>query len=385
MAAMLQDARGTMMREGESLIAEIEEAVQRGSADRRAETLRSVTDLFLNAASRLNDDQVALFDDVIGHLIDQIEIKALVALGERLAPVANAPVEVIRRLARHDDVAVAGPVLMLSLQLTEADLLDIAETKSQAHLLAMSNRKRLDEIITDALVRRGSNAVLRKVAGNSGARFSQAGFGVLVDRARNDGALAEQVVGRRDVPPHLIHALVTQAAEVVHRHLLAVAPDEVKIEVERVLAKVSAEVTVELSTTREGSAADMVRSMHEDGKLGERDLESFARAGRFDEVVAALALLCNMPIDIVDGVMRDDRIDPIVILAKSADLQWHTLCALVSIGRGGRGVSALDLQTVRHDFDRLSRSTARRVLRFWQVRQAARGTGADAESGVNDH
>jgi len=75
--------------------------------------------------------------------------------------------------------------------------------------------------------------------------------------------------------------------------------------------------------------------------------------------------------------MRDDRIDPIVILAKSAGLQWSTLSALVAIGRGGRGVSTIDLQTVRNDFDRLSRSTARRVLRFWQVRQAVRGAAAD--------
>jgi len=364
------------MQAGESLIAEIEEAVQHGSPDRRADTLRSVTDLFLGS-SRLSDDQVALFDDVIRRLIDEIEIKALVALGERLAPVTNAPPEVIRQLARHDDVAVAGPVLMRSLQLTEADLIEIAETRSQAHLLAMCNRRRLVEMVTDVLVRRGNNAVLSKVAGNSSARFSQAGFGVLVDRARNDGALAEQVVRREDVPPHLIHALVTQAAEVVHRHLLAVAPADVKIEIERVLAKVSAEVSVELSASREGSAADMVRSMHADGKLHERDLESFARAGQFDEVVAALALLCNMPIEIVDGVMRDDRIDPIVILAKSAGLQWSTLSALVAIGRGGRGVSTIDLQTVRNDFDRLSRSTARRVLRFWQVRQAVRGAAAD--------
>lgn len=384
MPAMIQDAQTPTMHADESLIAEIEEAVQRGSPDRRADTLRNVADLFLGAAVRLSEDKVALFDDVIGHLIDQIEIKALVELGERLAPIANAPVEVIRRLAHHDDVAVAGPVLMHSARLTEGDLLEIAETKGQAHLLAMSNRKRLGEPLTDILVRRGNNAVLRKVAGNSGARFSHIGFGALVDRARNDGALAEQVVGRDDVPPHLVRMLVSQATEVVHRHLLAVAPPDVKIEIERVLAKVSAEVTVELSAAREGSAVDMVRAMHEDGKLGERDLDSFARAGRFDEAVAALALLCDMPLDVVDSVMRDDRVDPIVILAKSAGLDWHTLCALISIGRGGRGVSALDLQTVRQDFNRLSRSTARRVLRFWQVRQTTQSSPADPSEAEKD-
>lgn len=156
------------MRTNNSLIFEIEEAVRSGSPGRRADTLRGVTDLFLNDASRLSEEQVVLFDDVIGRLIDEIEIKALIELGQRLAPVANAPVEVIRRLAHHDDVAVAGAVLVHSERLTDADLVAIAETRGQAHLLAMSSRKRLDEAVTDALVRLGNDAVLRKVAGNSG-------------------------------------------------------------------------------------------------------------------------------------------------------------------------------------------------------------------------
>jgi uncharacterized protein (DUF2336 family) len=227
--------------------------------------------------------------------------------------------------------------------------------------------------------------VLRKVAGKSGARFSQAGFGVLVERARADGALAEQIVQRNDIPPHLFNALVTQATDVVRQHLLAVASPDVRQDIERVLARISAEVTVELATAREqGGPAELVRSLHAKGALGERELVDFARAGKFDETVAALALLCAMPMDVVDGVMRDDRIDPIMILCKAAGLEWRTLSALIAVGRGGRGASALDIETVRHDFDRLSRSTARRVLRFWQVRQAARGATDRLEAAPQD-
>jgi uncharacterized protein (DUF2336 family) len=366
------------MRTNVSLISEIEDAVQSGSPSRRADTLRGVTDLFLNDASRLSDEQVALFDDVIGHLIDEIEIKALIELGQRLAPLANAPVEVVRRLAGHDDVAVAGAVLVHSERLTDADLIDIAETRGQGHLLAMSSRRRLDEAITNVLVRRGNDAVLRKVAGNSGARFSPSGFGMLVERARGDGALAEKIVLRADIPPHLFRALVTQATEVVHRHLAAVTPPETRAAIERALARISAEVTTELSAaSNQGTAIELIRSMHEAGNLAESDVVGFAKARRFDETVAALAILSAMPLDVVDGVMRDDRLDPILILCKAAGLKWHTLCAVISIGRGGRGASTLDLDTIRLDFDKLSGATARRVLRFWQVRQVARANGGD--------
>jgi hypothetical protein len=49
----------------QSIIAELEEAIQCGSQDKRVETLRRVIDLFLSGADRLNDSQIAVFDDVL--------------------------------------------------------------------------------------------------------------------------------------------------------------------------------------------------------------------------------------------------------------------------------------------------------------------------------
>ena len=93
-----------------------------GSSDRRTEILRRVTDLFLGNADDFNSEQIGLIDDVLAHLIRQIETTALAELGEKLAPVDNAPNGVIRTLARHDEIAVAGPVLAQSVQLTDRDL-----------------------------------------------------------------------------------------------------------------------------------------------------------------------------------------------------------------------------------------------------------------------
>src|SRR6202158_6525113 len=106
------------MRAHSSLIADLEDAIKSGSQDRRVETLRRVTDLFLNDADRLNEAQIGLFDDVLCHLIKRIETKALVELSGHLAAGDNSPIEVIRRLARNDEIAVAGPVLTQSARLT---------------------------------------------------------------------------------------------------------------------------------------------------------------------------------------------------------------------------------------------------------------------------
>ena len=79
----------------------------------------------------------------------------------------------MRRLAKDDDIAVAGPVLAQSPRLAEADLVDIARTKSQAHLLAISGRAGIGEAVTDVLVRRGDREVVRSVADNQPAQLSE--------------------------------------------------------------------------------------------------------------------------------------------------------------------------------------------------------------------
>src|SRR5271163_379307 len=222
-----------------SLIPELEEVVQRGSRQKRVETSQRITKLFLDGASRYNDAHVDLFGDVFGRLIEEIETKALAELSNLLAPVGNAPVKVLRTLANDDDISVAGPVLKLALRLAEADLIDLANTKSQAHLRAISARQALGEAVTDVLVRRGDREVARSIADNRSARISESSFFRLVKRAENDGILAEKVGLRTDVPPQLFRELLSKATAIVHKRLLASATPEQQTKIRSVLEKVS--------------------------------------------------------------------------------------------------------------------------------------------------
>jgi uncharacterized protein (DUF2336 family) len=117
-----------------SLMNDLEAAVQRGSREKRVNALRRITDLFLVAPARLNDAQIHLFDDVLTHLITRVEVKARTELARRLAPIEQAPAEMVRNLAHDDEIAVAGPVLTESRRLTTHDLVGIAQHKGQTHL-----------------------------------------------------------------------------------------------------------------------------------------------------------------------------------------------------------------------------------------------------------
>ena len=137
-----------------SIIAELEDALSGGSSQKRVETLRQVTDLFLHDGERLSEDQVKVFDDVLCVLIDRVESRARAELSKRLARIDYAPFEVIQHLAWDDEIAVAGNVLTNSSRLGTSTLVEIASTKGQDHLLAISARLNLPEAVTDVIVDR---------------------------------------------------------------------------------------------------------------------------------------------------------------------------------------------------------------------------------------
>jgi uncharacterized protein (DUF2336 family) len=175
------------MSASESLIPELEDVIQHGSLERRALTVKRIANLFVDSASQFNEDHIGLFDDVLCRLVVEIEAKARAEMSRTLAPIANAPANLMRSLAHDDDIAVAGPVLTQSSRLQETDLVELAKTKGQDHLAAIAGRNGIGEAITDVLVRRGNPEVVRNVADNQSARLSEGGFSTLVRPSRKPG------------------------------------------------------------------------------------------------------------------------------------------------------------------------------------------------------
>ncbi|MGA2894396.1 MAG: DUF2336 domain-containing protein [Xanthobacteraceae bacterium] len=354
-----------------SLIPELEAVIAHGSRHKRVETLQRMTTLFLAGASRYSDEHVDLFDDVFGHLIAEIETKARAELAHRLAPLHNAPTKVLRTLAHDDDIAVAGPVLQGASRLHEADLVDLARTKGQAHLQAISTRHALGEAVTDILVRRGDRDVVRSVAGNRGARISDTGFIGLIKRAESDGILAETVGLRPDIPPQMFRELLTRATAVVRERLLASAPPELKAEIRRVLKRVSQEVGARVGPRDYRAAQRVVLSLHRAGRMDEAALATFAHDGKYEETVAALAALSKVPINVVDPLMAGERPDPVLILCKAAGIGWPTVKSVISANPDIKQPSSEEFESAFANYGRLSAPTAQRVVRFWQVKRIA--------------
>jgi len=292
-----------------SLAEELEAVVASGSTARRGDILSRVTDLFIYDAQRYSPDQIGLFGDVMARLARGMGPEARVRLAERLAPIVNAPANVVKILALDEDPSVAGPLLVRSERLSERDLVLIAGSNGQRHLAALARRERLSQAVTDLLIARGDEAVLAALLRNRGARFSPAGWRRLHERSRTDAALTAELTRRSD--------------QDLGEH------------------------------SRSGSEAKVYRH---------------ARDGKLVETATALAILSGIPSDAVERALLNPRADVVLVIAKAVGLSSITTEALVRLRATDRGMSAEDVAQALAKFNRLPRDSARRVLNFFRIR-----------------
>jgi uncharacterized protein (DUF2336 family) len=359
----------------ESMIDQLERMLASKDLSRRAEALRSVTDLFIQGSGRFTDDQIELFDQVMGKLIENIERAARVAFGNRMARVADAPVKVIRRLAFDDAIEVAAPVLTNSPRLDDTTLVENARITSQRHLLAISARRVLVESVTDILIERGDQHVVASTASNPGAKFSPSGMSALVQKAHHHGDLALCVWSRPDIPRHDLVKLFAQASEVVRGQLeaadsrrTALVRTAVAIASDQILATARADSDVH------AQALAHVQSLHSRGMLDETRLQEFAREGSFDKAAVALSLMCDLPIGLIERTLARNEPEQLLVFAKASDFSWETVKAIILLQAGGGKISREELNRFFASYFRLQLKTARAAIQFYRLREKAAGS-----------
>ena len=360
--------RSKAAKSSESLLEELQTALSHGTVAHRVETLRRVTDLFMDNAVDYSDDHVRVFDDVFQCLIEQIETSARALLAERLAPIAAAPPKIIRTLALDEVIEVSGPVLSKSERLDEATLMEIARTRGQAHLKAISLRRVLSEALTDVLVTRGDEDVVQSTVSNPGAQLSEGSLADLVTRAERDDDLASCIGLRSDLPRHHYLKLVAKASLTVRRKLEAAHP-ELADDVSSVVQEAAQRIRAATMTRQTEMARALVKSLHEDGRLTELQVATFAEQGKFDETNAGLAALAGVAVETAETMMIESRVEGVMILAKVAAMQWSSVRAIIALREKLSGGSQTDMLTLRDAYEALRSSTAQQVLRFHRMQQ----------------
>jgi len=363
-----------MTRSSKSFLKELDEAVRGGSAESREKALLYATDMLM--VGNYSEDEIWTFGEVIGRLSDVIEVAARARLARRLANRADVPRKVVEKLAFDYSIDLAGPILQHSELLDTKTLVKNIRTRSQSHLLSISKRKSIPTTLTDELVTRGNREVLRSVASNNSARFSDFGFLQAIKRSENDSILAESLGVRKDIPRPMFQQLIAKASADVRRKLNQERPDLLE-EIQSSVVEVAGALQSKFGPATENyfTAKRLVSARYQLGELDENAVLEYARARKIEEVTVGLSLLCSLPSAIVERALADTEMT--LILAKANNFGWETAMALLFLGAEDYRLKARDLADMKDQFDQLNAKTSREVLVFFQSRKSAASTELD--------
>lgn len=350
------------------LLKDLNEAISKGSSESRARALWRATDILIEG--RYTEDQIWIFGEVIGRLAEEIEQATRAKLAKRLAHCDNAPFKVVKTLAADDSIDVAGPVLQFSRRLDTKSLVANIRTKSQPHLLAISKRCSIPVEVTDELVTRGNQEVVRSVASNNGACISDFGFMQMIKRSEGDCILAEHLGLRKEIPRHMFQQLIAKASADVRCKLEQERPDLLDA-IEASVTEVTGKLHSRFGPATEVyfAAKRIVTARHQNGNLSENDVLQYARSRKLEEVTVGLSLMCSLPVDVVERTLVHSSREMTLVLARALDFEWETAMALLFLGAKDHRLAAGDLDDLREEFGRLDSETSRGILRIYQSRK----------------
>jgi len=185
-----------------------------------------------------------------------------------------------------------------------------------------------DGWVTDVLVEergksgRGSPSNRTKTPG---ARFSYFGASALVRRARDDGDLAlVRLVAPRHAASKARQAVSWEGIGRPSKKQLVGADPRRAALIKSMVARASDEIQAK---ARAGSN-DFVHGhvvchrLHASESSAKRNCWAFTNEGNFDKVVAALSLMCDLPIGLVERSFAQNLTEQILVLARAIDISW---------------------------------------------------------------
>jgi hypothetical protein len=228
-------------------------------------------------------------------------------------------------------------------------------------------------------VTRGNQEVVKSVATNNGARFSDFGFLHMVKRAEGDSILAEQLGLRKDIPRHVFQQLIAKATDDVRKRLEQERPNLVQ-QIQSSVNDVAGELQSKFGPVSRTYfvAKRVVATQHRLGNLNENSISIYARTHKIEEVTIGLSLLCSLPADVIERALLDKNREMLLIMAKALEFSWTTTMSLLFLGAKDHRITAQDLNDLEKEFGRLNVATSKSVLKFYQSRKNA----AVADSGA---
>ncbi|MEM5581809.1 MULTISPECIES: DUF2336 domain-containing protein [unclassified Roseibium] len=359
-------------------LAKLTDLARDSSATGRKSFVGMLTDLFVSSGKERDEQISLLFGDIVLKVLGQLEEETRVILSKRVCHVEEAPRELMVKLAQ-DEISVAQPVLENSPVLTSEDLVKIATSASMEHLGAIACRESVSAEVTTVLVDRGDAALLSKVAENKGARFADASFLQLVEKARSDETIQAALANRADLPEDAAQALLPLLTEELKERISALGADNslVHLLAGRAATEVAAR-THKLEDAREKSNALIKDVVAKKIKIDDV-VSQFARADQTAELGILLAKLSDLPPAAVSQLLFTASDKPLIILCKANGVSAEAYKDILTMRARRLGMGGLELNAAIQRYAALSEAGAKRSLETLKQTTGSFGTSSEKD------
>ncbi len=330
----------------------------------RSALVNAIGDLIDEYERQFSAQEMALMNDILRKLIQEVAGPIRKALAEKMARAKSAPVEVIEILA-NEEIDVAASILQHSELLSDHALVDIIRKRTRSHRLAIAMRKHISSGVCDALVEPQESDVIKRLLENHGAEISEATLAYLVDQSLTVDEFQEPLLRRNDLRPDLAKRMYVHVSVALRDFILAHF-DVDRAELDAKLAEATTEALENATAENHVDAAQALADKLAQRQELTRDLVvQTLRRGEVPLFEAMMSQMTGLPQELVCRLMYEEEADGFVIAARVSGFDRSTFTTLfLLLQRIHPREIADDPQQLRRGlelFDRLRPETARKV------------------------
>lgn len=350
------------------------------NSDKRLALLRAVADLYLSHPVCPTLAEEYLFSEIATSVLRKLHPDERPQVSSRLSDSERVPRSLALALAADADIAVASPILSRSPVLTEGDIVALAQESNDARLQAIATRPSLTARVTDVLIDRGSNTVLRTISGNAGAEFSESGMMSLVARARNDSNLTLSLADRGDLSPAMVDQLNTLICDMV---ATTAGADSTDPAVANLRSRAKALIADELRKRKTNiDSTDRVIESVAAGIISLDDgLNTLFSNGRLLDASQVLAHFLRFDRNFVFQQVATGEIDTVILMFRALGVSYSHMETTLALRARKRRASAKLEHVSQPEYEAVSQADAQRAMRFLNVRITA-GKGTPSSAGT---
>lgn len=322
-----------------------------------------VAGLLFEGKGELTPEVRALIDQILTGLIKYVETDVRQKVAQRLSSLKTAPHELTKLLA-NDEIDIARPILHHSPVLTEIDLIDVVETQSTDHRLAIARRPDVSAGVSAALAAAKEPQVLEALLANFGAAIPRSVLGDLAALSNSVECLRKPLLSRRDMPKDIAHRMFWFVSAALRHAILekfSIDPGELDAVLGAVLAEKDAEAT-----------RKPARAMRP-GMGVVNGLIATVKTGDVSGFTAALEKLIGVAPDVAVKIVSDMGGEALAIACKAVGAdrsQFTSIFLQLDYKRFGKARPVSHVQHVSRIYDLLPQGKAQATVSLWNAQGA---------------